>query len=135
MQVLDDGVVQLQLCQYNGPIIQFLDLDTQEITNFLLVIEGEILGAVAQISHHLINGFVVVAKDDVIIDVHQEDDRIAVIQARVELVWGKTDCPHPLVHVLVPHSSCLRLPLHVVFELEHVEFSGHVFLFVSLWQS
>ena len=124
-------------CQIKKLIGNFepLDLDTQEVANFSLIINCEILGAVAQIGHHLFYGFVVRAKDDAIVDVYQEDKRSMAIQARVELAQCKTDCPHPLVHVLVPHSSCLLLPTHVAFEYEHVEFSCHAFLFVPLWQS
>ena len=51
---------------------------------------GEILSAVAQVCDDLINGFVVGAEDDAIIDVDQEDDGLTVVQARVELAWRET---------------------------------------------
>ena len=125
----------MRLCQYNGPIVPFSYLNSQEIANFPLVVEGELLSAVAQVSNDLINGFIIGTEDDAIINVDQEDDGLAVIQARVELARGKTNRLHPLVHVLVPHSSCLLLPIHIAFELEYMGFSGHALSFVSLWQA
>ena len=47
VQVLDDGINGLWLRKHDGSVIQFLDLNTQEIANFSLVIDCEILGAVS----------------------------------------------------------------------------------------
>ena len=129
------GVNELRLCEDNRSIVLFLYLASHEVANFPLIIEGEILSAVVQLGDDLINGFVVGAKDDLIIDVDQEDDGLMVVQARVELARRKTDRLHPLVHVLIPHSSSLLLPIHIAFELKHVSFSSHFFLFVSLGQT
>ena len=47
VQVLYYGIDEVRLGQNNGSVVQSLDLDPQEITNFSLVINGEVLGTVA----------------------------------------------------------------------------------------
>ena len=70
MQIFDDGVNELQLSQPNGSIVLLLDLNSQNVANVALIIDGEALGAGMQVSDYPIDGPIVRAKHDAVIDIH-----------------------------------------------------------------
>ena len=83
MKIINDGVNQLRLRSLDGSVIEFLHLYAQEVPNVALVIDGESLGACMQVSDHCINGPIIEAKDNTVIDVDQEDDWPTVIETWV----------------------------------------------------
>ena len=62
---------------------KFLHLNAQEVTNVALVIDGEALVACTQVSDDGIEGPIIGAKDNTVVDVDQEDDWPTVIETWV----------------------------------------------------
>ena len=82
------------LRQPNCAIILLLDLNPQEITNVSLIINHEVLRAGVQVIDYLVDGRIVGAKNDAVVNIHQEDYQAMVIKARVNLLGVK-----PISHV------------------------------------
>ena len=86
------------------------------------------------VSDHLIDGPIVRAENDAVINVDQEDYGPTVIETWVKFAWREADFVHALVHVFVPYMASLLLTIQTLYQLKYVHLSRHPIAFVSLWQ-
>ena len=123
VKVLHDGIDQLQLHKLYGSVAEFLNLDTEEVTDVSLIINGEVVRACSQVRDDGIDRVSVGTEDDAVVNVDKEYDRPAVVKTWVKSTGLETNFLHALVHVFVPYTTCLLLPVHVAHQLEGVWFS------------
>ena len=116
------------------PHLHVFGFESPKSPNVSVIIDREALRAVAQVIDYFVNGSVVGAKNDAVVDIRQEDHRAAVIKARVKFAWCKANFAHSPVHVLIPYSPGLFRAIHVVSQLESMCFSCHTVVPVPLRQ-
>ena len=122
VQILNDGFDKLQLSQHDGSVVLFLHLYSQKVADVALVIDSESLGASMQVGDHPVDGLIIRAKNNAVVDVYKEHDRPTVTEASVKFAWRKADFMHALVHVFVPYTASLFLAIHIAYQLESMCF-------------
>ena len=108
------------MCKLYGPVAEFLDLDAQEVTDDSLIINGEAVRAGSQVHDDGIDQAAIRTENNAVVDVDKKYNVSMVVKTWIEGAWLETDFSHALIHVFVPHMTCLLLSIHIAHQLERV---------------